>query len=118
MFVINCNLHIVMTNAIDENSLEFEFCGEFGELNEANKFNCLINLRHLTDKANEGDVLKGVNILDEELTLLRLDEVYDVLDIRAESERIVVVLEPLEEILELGKCQLENICSELERKIV
>lgn len=115
--MIDGDLHVVMTHAIDENSFELEVGRKLRKFHQSSKFDRLVNLRHLTNESDESDILECLDVLNQWAVLNRLDEVDDSLNVSAEIQRIVIDFEPLVEALELRSGKLENVGTKLREKI-
>ena len=102
--MIDPDLHVVLPDAVDDHPLEGEGVGEGRDLQQTLEADRLVDLAHLLQHADEGDLLQTRDVLVQVGLVVGVLEVFDAgLDLAAELERVEVDLEGLVERLHFGR---------------
>lgn len=81
--VIYPNLHVIVSNAIYQQSFYVKQIRELGEFKESVEFDGLVDLRDLADETDKSDVLQRLYVLLEDGVFLGLESLNDRMDARA-----------------------------------
>lgn len=111
--VIDADLHVVVADAVHQQTLQVERRREPGQFQQPGELDRLVDLRYLPHETDERHVLQGRDVLLQGRVLFRLERDDDLVDAGAEQEWVELHLEPIVEVLQLRACQVDYIDSNL-----
>lgn len=114
--VIDANLHVVVTHAVNQQSFHVEGRAELCQLDQTVELDSLVDLGHLPHESDQSDVLQRLDVLLKLRIFLLNNGLGDSLNSGAEQKGMEVHLQPGVEVLQLGSGEIDNIHSNLYEK--
>jgi len=100
--MIYANLHVIVSRALNNQTLHVVAIAEDGERDEAFHGDALIHLRHLLQKPDQGHVPEGLCVLLDSGKFLRvLDHIQPLINFTADTQWVEIHFEPVVEVTEL-----------------